>query len=145
MRRFPLLLLLVCAVATLGVAGCGVDDDGGGTTAATTTETTDTSTTEGGGGAASVIKVSADPGGDLAFQQDSLTGKAGKNKIEFTNDASIPHDVKIERDGEEVGGTDVVTGGTADTTVTLEAGDYTFFCSVPGHRQAGMEGQLTVK
>lgn len=145
MRRFPLLLLLVCAVATLGVASCGGDDDGGGTTAATTTETTNTSTTEGGGGAANVIKVSADPGGDLAFQQDSLTGKAGENKIEFTNDASIPHDVKIERDGEEVGGTDVVTGGTADATVTLEAGDYTFFCSVPGHRQAGMEGPLTVK
>lgn len=145
MRRFPLLLLLVCAVATLAVASCGGDDDGGGTTAATTTETTNTSTTEGGGGAANVIKVSADPGGDLAFQQDSLTGKAGENKIEFTNDASIPHDVKIERDGKEVGGTDVVTGGTADATVTLEAGDYTFFCSVPGHRQAGMEGPLTVK
>ena len=148
MKRFPLLLLLICAVAALGVAGCGGDDDGGGDTAATTTETTDTTTTteEGGGGAASTIQVAADPGGDLAFEQKSLTAKAGENKIEFTNEASIPHDVKIEENGKEVGGTEVVTGGTAEATVNLDAGEpYKFFCSVPGHRQAGMEGTLTVK
>lgn len=145
MRRFPLLLLLICAVTVLGVAGCGGDDDGGGDTAATTTETTETTTTGEGGGAANVIEVSSDPGGDLAFEQDSLTGAVGKNRIDFTNEASIPHDVKVERDGEEVGGTEVVTGGTAEATVTLEAGKYTFYCSVPGHRQAGMEGVLNVK
>jgi plastocyanin len=145
MRRFPLLLLLICAVTALGVAGCGGDDDGGGDTAATTTETTDTTTTGEGGGAANVIEVSSDPGGDLAFEQDSLSGTVGENRIDFTNEASIPHDVKVERDGEEVGGTEVVTGGTAEATVTLEAGEYTFYCSVPGHRQAGMEGPLNVK
>ena len=146
MRRFPLLLLLVCAVAALGVASCGGDDDGGGgTDTAATTETTDTTTTEEGGGAANAIEVSADPGGDLAFEQDSLTGAVGENRIDFTNEASIPHDVKIERDGEEIGGTEVITNDTAEATVTLEAGEYTFFCSVPGHRQAGMEGPLNVE
>jgi uncharacterized cupredoxin-like copper-binding protein len=150
MRRIPF-LLLVCAVAALGVAGCGGDDDSSTDTAATTTETTDTTTTDEGttgasGGGAAVIKVAADPGGDLAFVQKSLTGKPGKNTIEFTNEASIPHDVKIEEGGKEIGGTEVVTGGKAEATVQLDAGEpYTFYCSVPGHRQAGMEGDLTVK
>jgi plastocyanin len=150
MRRIPF-LLLVCLVAALGVAGCGGDDNSSSDTSATTTETTDTTTTAEGttgasGGAGGVIKVEADPGGDLAFVQKSLTGKAGKNTIEFTNDSSLPHDVKIEEKGKEIGGTDVVTGGTAKATVQLDAGEpYVFFCSVPGHRQAGMEGKLTVK
>jgi len=140
--------VVLSALLALGVAGCGGNDDGGSDTQATTTETTDTTATSegGGGGAANVITVSADPGGDLAFEQKSLTGKAGENKIEFTNDSSLPHDVKIEENGKEIGGTEVVTGGKAEATVKLDAGEpYKFFCSVPGHRQAGMEGNLTVK
>jgi plastocyanin len=146
MRRLPF-LLLICAVAALGVAGCGGDDDGGSDTSATTT--TETTTTDEGAtgeaGGASVIKVAADPGGDLAFVQKSLTASPGRNTIEFTNESSVPHDVKVEKGSEEIGGTEIVSGDTAEATVELEAGDYTFFCSVPGHRQAGMEGPLTVK
>jgi plastocyanin len=146
MRRFPtLLLLLICAVAALGVAGCG-GDDGGSDTPATTTETTDTTATdEGAGGAGGTIRVTADPGGQLAYEQKSLTAKPGRNTIEFSNPASVPHDVKIEQDGNDIGGTDEVTDGDATATVPLEAGEYTFYCSVPGHRQAGMEGTLTVE
>jgi plastocyanin len=150
MRRIPF-LLLVCVVAALGVAGCGGDDNSSSDTSATTTETTDTTTTDEGttgasGGGGGVIKVEADPGGDLAFVQKSLTAKPGKNTIEFTNESSVPHDVKIEEGGKEIGGTEVVSGGKAEASVQLDAGEpYTFFCSVPGHRQAGMEGKLTVK
>jgi plastocyanin len=147
MRRIPF-LLLVCVVAALGVAGCGGDDNGSTDTAATTTETTTTGegTTGAGGGGGGVIRVAADPGGDLAFVQKSLTAKPGKDTIKFTNESSLPHDVKIEEDGQDIGGTEVVTGGKAEATVQLEAGQpYTFYCSVPGHRDAGMEGKLTVK
>jgi plastocyanin len=144
MKRLPL-LLLVSAVAALGVAACGGDDNQDSSTepAATDTQTTDTTTT--GGGGAETVQVSADPGGALEFEQSSLTAPTGRVTFEFTNESSTPHDFDIERDGEEIAGTEVISEDTTTTDATLEAGEYTYFCSVPGHRQAGMEGTLTAK
>ena len=64
--------------------------------------------------------------------------------IDFTNMSSLPHDVRIEGNGAS-GGTDQITNSSTSATVDLEPGTYTFFCSVDGHRAAGMEGTLTVK
>lgn len=128
-------------------------------TSTTTTSTTSTSTsstsggttsTSGGGGAAgggSSVKISADPSGQLAFEQKSVTApKAGPVMIDFTNDAPVGHDVHVEdQSGKDLGGTDVITGGSTSATVDLKPGTYTFFCSVPGHEEAGMKGTLTVK
>ena len=63
----------------------------------------------------------------------------------FTNQADIPHDFKIEKDGEDVGGTEVVTKSEEEVNVDLEPGTYTFYCSVGDHREEGMEGELTVE
>jgi plastocyanin len=135
-RRLVPFLVLFTALA-LGLASCG----GGSDEAATTSGGAATS----GGGGGSTLQISADPNGALKFEQTSLEATAGSVMIEFTNDSSLPHDVKIEGNGVEGEGTDEVTGGSAEATVDLQPGTYTFYCSVDGHRAAGMEGTLVVK
>jgi len=100
----------------------------------------------GSGGSATSLDIEADPSGNLAFTSDSATAKAGDVTVNFTNSSPVPHDVHIEsQSGEDLGGTEVIQEGSDSGEVELKPGTYTFFCSVPGHRQAGMEGTLTVK
>ena len=133
-------LLAVAAIAVLALAACGGDDDDNETTAAQAP----TTTAAAGGG--STVDISTPPGSDLAFEQKDASAKTGSVMIDFDNQQSTPHDVKVEDSGgTELGGTDLVSSGTASATVDLQPGTYTFFCSVPGHREAGMEGTLTVK
>ncbi len=141
MRRFPL-LIVICALAILGLAACGGDDNKDTTTEPATTETT---TTDTGGGAGKTVEQAADPSGGLKFEKDSLSAPTGNVTFKFTNESSTPHDFVVEQDGQELAKTDVITEGSDTTQATLEAGEYTFYCSVPGHRQAGMEGTLTAK
>ena len=142
----PVALVAAMVLAAGGLAACGDDDED---TAASppppAAAQTDTTGAAGGGGGGETVEVAADPGGELAFEQDSLTAPAGSVTFAFTNEANVPHDFKIEKDGEDVGGTEVVTAGEAEATVELEAGDYTFYCSVGNHREQGMEGELTVE
>lgn len=82
----------------------------------------------------------------LEFDKTELSSKPGKVTIEFENPSAIPHNVEIEDEsGEVLGGTETIASSKESATVELEPGTYTFFCSVPGHREAGMEGTLTVK
>lgn len=98
------------------------------------------------GSSGSTVEVEADPSGNLAFTSEEITAKAGKDTIEFTNESPVPHDVKIEdSSGKEIGGTEITSEGSDTAEVDLKPGTYTYFCSVPGHRQAGMEGTLVVK
>jgi plastocyanin len=136
-------VLAVAALAVLGLAACGGGSDNNDTTAAATPATT-TATTGGGGG--STVDISTPSGSDLAFEQKDVSAKSGSVTIDFDNKQALSHDVKVEdSSGQELGGTDLVSSGTATATVDLQPGTYTFFCSVPGHREAGMEGTLTVK
>lgn len=100
----------------------------------------------GSAGSGSTVEVEADPSGNLAFTKDKITAKAGQDTVNFTNSSPVPHDVVIEdENGKELGGTEITSEGSASAEVELKPGTYTYFCSVPGHRQAGMEGTLTVK
>jgi plastocyanin len=98
----------------------------------------------GAGGPGGTIEIAADES-ELKFDKTELTTKPGKVKIDFENPSSIPHDVEIEAEGKELGGTEEITKSKTTATVELKPGTYTFFCSVPGHREAGMEGTLVVK
>jgi plastocyanin len=135
MTRRALPFVLVLAAFVLALSACG----GGGSSSSTTPATTG----GGGGGGGSTVKISADPSGALKYEQTDVSATAGSITIDFTNMSSLPHDVTIEGNGAS-GATDQITDSTTSTTVDLDPGTYTFFCSVDGHRAAGMEGTLTV-
>lgn len=144
--------LLVLALASVALMACG---SSGSTT--TTTETS--SGSEAGGGAAaesgkesgggeggSTLEFETDPGGELAYTTTEATAKAGKVTIDFNNPQSLTHDVAIEdSSGKTIGKTELIDKGETSTSVNLKPGTYHYFCTVPGHREAGMEGTLTVK
>ena len=156
--RRPLFLALACVALValaLGLAACGGDDDDSGaaapaTTAAGTTTapatpipTESTPATTGGGAAgATTLALQADPTGQLKFVESKLTAKAGEITIKLTNASAVPHDVAV--DGASGVSDQVQDGGSAELTVNLPAGTYQYYCTVPGHRQAGMVGTLTV-
>lgn len=88
------------------------------------------------------LSIPADPGGQLAYADAKATATAGPVTIEMPNQSGVGHDIVI--DG--LGKGPVVSKGTSSFKASLQAGKtYTYYCSVPGHRQAGMQGTLTVK
>ncbi len=95
-------------------------------------------------GKTTTLKQAADPGGQLAFETQELTAKAGTVTIEMTNMSPVEHNLTIEQNKKILGATPTFVGGKRTLTLKLSPGTYTFFCSVPGHRQAGMEGKLKV-
>jgi plastocyanin len=135
-RALPFVILL--SALALGLAACGDNNEAATTGGAG-------ATTSGGGGGGETLKIAADPGGALKFDQTSLEASAGSVTIDFTNDSSLPHNVTLDGPGVEDEGTDTVTGSSTSVTLDLQPGEYTFYCSVDGHRAAGMEGKLVVK
>ncbi|HEY2180248.1 MAG TPA: plastocyanin/azurin family copper-binding protein [Solirubrobacteraceae bacterium] len=147
-------LALVATVAAL--AGCGSSSSSSSSSsaaqppttssAAAAAPTTSSASTTGAAAGASSVSLEANKEGQLEYNTKSLTAKAGKVTVNFTNPAPLAHNVTIESSsGSTVGATPTFTGGSKQLAVTLKPGTYKFFCSVPGHRQAGMEGTLTVK
>jgi plastocyanin len=152
MKKVVAVLALTLAAVALVACGSSSDNSSSSTTEATSGgETTSGSASGGGkeegeGGGGSAVKFEADPEGQLAYTTTEATAKAGKVTVEFNNPQGLTHDVAIESSsGEEVGKTELIAEGSDSTTVNLKPGTYHFYCTVPGHREAGMEGTLTVK
>jgi plastocyanin len=109
----------------------------------------------GEGGSEPKVQASSEPGGtvqlaadatDLAYDTTSLSSKPGKVTIDLTNPAALEHDVAIEQNGKQLADSELIANGAkTSATAELASGTYTFYCTVPGHREAGMEGTLTVK
>ncbi|HET7049572.1 MAG TPA: plastocyanin/azurin family copper-binding protein [Solirubrobacteraceae bacterium] len=146
MPRISALSLAIVAL-TVGVAACGGSSGSSSTSSssAPAPSSSSSSSSASGSGGGSTITDSADPSGQLKFTNSTLTAKAGKATVDFTNSSQLPHNMTIEdSSGKQVGATPTFAGGTKSFTVDLKPGKYTFFCSVPGHREAGMQGTLTV-
>jgi plastocyanin len=146
MRKPTLVIAAVLTALALVGAGCGDDDDdGGGSSGAegNGADTTEGTAGGGGGGGATKLTLVADPGGALKFDKTELRAKPGKVTILMENPSDVPHAVEVEGSGVEKA-SDTVTGANADVTVDLKAGKYEFYCPVDGHKEAGMEGTLTV-
>jgi len=129
------------------LAACGGSSSSSTTSSAAPapSSSSTSSSASGSSGGSSTISDSADPTGQLKFTKSDLTAKAGNATVDFTNSSSVPHNMTIEdSSGKQVGATPTFSGGSKSFTVDLKPGKYTFFCSVPGHREAGMQGTLTV-
>ena len=94
------------------------------------------------------LEIDADPNGQLAYVVAKATATPGALEIDSKNASSTPHDIALQQgtDGAVLGqGETVSNGGVSKLTADLKPGSYTFFCTLPGHRQAGMQGTLTVR
>jgi len=133
-------IVAVFTATAVAISGCG----GGGEEKATPTSSPKATRTSSPTESAGVLSLQADQS-QLKFDKSALSAKPGKVTIVMQNPSALPHDVAIEGNGVDVTGKTVNQGGTSTATANLKAGTYTFYCSVDNHRQAGMEGTLTVK
>ena len=113
-------------------AGCGGGSSGGGG-----------STPPAGSGQGQVIEIPISDSG-LSFAKTTATASAGTVTLSAVNPQTLTHDISIKGNGVDQQGNQVSSGGTSTVTVTLKAGTYEYYCSVPGHEAAGMKGTLTV-
>jgi len=151
-RSMPIASILAVAAGLLVLAGCGSSSSSSSSTSTPTTAATSTGTsstpatapaTAGGG---SALSLEANPEGQLKYNTTSLTAKAGKVSIDFTNMSPLGHNLTVaSSSGAVVGATPTFEGGSKTLSLDLKPGTYKFYCTVPGHRQAGMEGTLTVQ
>ena len=155
MFKLPALLLSAAALA-LGIAACGGGSSSSSSAASgsaatsssagTGTSAATSSSAAAAGGGSTNLAIAANPSGSLAYDKKTLSAKAGKVTITMTNMAPLGHNITIQKgtNGSVLGATPTFQGGTKSVSLNLKAGTYTFYCSVPGHRQGGMVGTLTV-
>ncbi len=92
---------------------------------------------------AQVVHLSA-PVSGLRYDQKVVRAHAGRIEIVFLNRSTLKHNVNVELGEHEFGKSATVSHGTTKFFVTLKKGTYNFYCSVPGHEDAGMHGTLIV-
>ena len=98
---------------------------------------------EGGAKGAAEIVIPADEN-DLAFVRKTVTASPGAVELTMANPSDTPHNIAVDRP-QKAAGAVVGKGGKSTITVAFPAGRYEYYCSVPGHREAGMVGTLIVK
>jgi plastocyanin len=106
----------------------------------------------GGGGKKSERTVTAQPGqtvrvvaDEYSFDPAKIVLASGPLTVELKNDGALAHNLRVLRDGQDIGGTDTFQGGkTSSAQVQVQSGRYEFVCTVGNHAQLGMRGELEV-
>jgi plastocyanin len=165
-------VIAVTVVLVLAAVGTAVITSGGSTTKTATSVATSGSSSQApaGGGASTAppapptattgtpappsspahgassapLQLAANLEGQLSYNTKQLSAKAGPVTITMTNMSPVAHNVTVALGSTVVGAIPTFQGGAKTLTLNLKPGTYTFYCSVPGHRQAGMEGTLSV-
>jgi plastocyanin len=151
-------VIAVTAVLVLAAVSMAVVTSGGSkkssTASAAPSSTSNTTSTTGAAApavptapestATTALALAANPEGQLSYNTKELSAKAGTVTITMANMSPVEHNVTIAEGSKVLAATPTFAGGSKTVTVKLKPGKYTFYCSVPGHRQAGMEGTLTV-
>jgi plastocyanin len=129
--RTPLPLLLVLALGlALTLAGCGGSSS-----------SSSASSASGASGNGTPIAVTLK---DFSISMDKQPTAAGAYTFTVTNAGPSSHNLTVSGPGVTNQATPTFASGTQTLTVTLQSGTYDFFCSVPGHKAAGMNMQVTV-
>ena len=147
MRRLTVAVL--AAVLVVAAAGCGSSSKKSSSASGSSSSSNSGGAYGGSGGASSgsKLKLAADEEGKLYFNPSKLSAKAGKATLVMNNPKTTGkmHGIAVEGNGLDKDGKVVGPGSTSTLSVTLKPGKYTFYCPVPGHRQGGMQGTLTVQ
>ena len=93
------------------------------------------------------LEFEANPQGQLAYTTSKALATPGKVTISMKNMSGVGHNLAVQSgtSGPVLAATPIEPKGDSSISVTLKPGTYTYFCEVPGHRQAGMLGTITVK
>jgi uncharacterized cupredoxin-like copper-binding protein len=126
--------IVIGLVAIVALASCGGSDDTSSDDGSSNGDSTE--------GASSADETVTLVTKEFYFEPDTVTVAAGSTEIVVDNSGGmVEHDFTLEELGVEIY---AAPGDTEREVVDLESGSYEFFCSIPGHREAGMEGTLTV-
>ena len=80
---------------------------------------------------------------EMRYTPSSIAVAAGDIPVVLHNNGIVIHDLRIE--GKPTYLVEAAPGRTSTATWTLGKGRYRIFCSIPGHRAAGMQGVLEVR
>jgi plastocyanin len=95
--------------------------------------------------ASSELDLTADPDGAASYDKTEGVVRAGTVTVKLVNESPLEHNVAVAQGSRELGRSDTIKGSETELEVDLRPGVYEFYCTVDGHRAAGMEGTLTVR
>jgi len=134
------------AVVAVGLAlltACGGGSSGSASSTTSAASSSSSSAASSGSSTEAQAITATEKDFSISLDKDALT--AGSYAIKVVNNGNSTHDLAVEKDGKTMATSDKIGPGESTTlNVDLAAGDYTFYCSIDGHRAMGMEISVKV-